>query len=97
MAHAPGPPKDHLSTLSVKQRLFIAFPPILLAVEYAAFQPLASGTGVGWRVGWFLGLALYWVTWCSVVPLLLVGKQDLGRMLKLQGLTSGLWQSPRSL
>lgn len=56
----------------------------MLAVEYPLFQALASAFYGEWRLGWFLGLALYWATWCAIVPLALVGRHALVKMLKLQ-------------
>ena len=74
---------DLLSALNRKRRLFILLPPILVAIEYPLFHALGATLDQGWRLGWFLGLALYWVTWCTIVPLVLVGRGDLARLLKL--------------
>lgn len=39
------------------------------------------------RIGWYLGLAIYWLTWGGVFPYLMLGPERLRRIIRPQKLT----------
>ena len=34
------------------------------------------------NIAWYLGLMIYWLTWCTLLPLWLVGKKRLGQIVR---------------
>jgi len=34
------------------------------------------------RVAWYLGLAIYWIIWCFVFPLLIIGKEAIKKLIR---------------
>jgi len=45
---------------------------------------LLSGAFENAVIGWHLGQVCYWLTWCTIVPLRLVGRQRLKQILRPQ-------------
>jgi membrane protease YdiL (CAAX protease family) len=45
---------------------------------------LLSGVFENAVIGWYLGLVSYWLTWCTILPLWLVGKQRLKQIIRPQ-------------
>jgi membrane protease YdiL (CAAX protease family) len=43
---------------------------------------LLSGLFENAVVGWYLGLVSYWLSWCTIIPLWLVGRQRLEQILR---------------
>jgi membrane protease YdiL (CAAX protease family) len=73
--------------MSSRQIVAIVAPLILVAVMVPVFRVLAGAFAGNWRMGWYLGLAAYWLTWCTFLPLWAVGKEDLWAMIRPQTLT----------
>lgn len=62
-----------------RQRIAIAMPPILIAFMYPVFQLLAEV--VVDRIAWYFGLIVYWLVWGAAFPLLIVGKENIRRLI----------------
>ena len=73
--------------MNSKQIITIIAPPILVGVMIPVFRLLAMAFPQDWRYGWALGLALYWLTWCGLLPLALTGKDSLYALIHPQRLT----------
>ena len=73
--------------MSTEQIIAIVTSPILAGVMIPAFRVLVDKTKTHWRVGWALGLALYWVTWCGLFAWLLIGKEKILQLIHPQKLT----------
>jgi hypothetical protein len=73
--------------MSQKQIIAVVAPLILLAVMVPVFQGLARAFAEQWRIAWYLGLIIYWLTWCTLFPLWMVGKEGLGTIIRPQRLT----------
>jgi membrane protease YdiL (CAAX protease family) len=66
-----------------RQRIAIFTPFFLVGVMIPVFR-LLSGWFENPVIGWYLGLIFYWLTWCTIVPLRLIGKKRLGEILRPQ-------------
>ncbi|MFB0533541.1 MAG: CPBP family intramembrane glutamic endopeptidase [Anaerolineae bacterium] len=71
--------------MNSKQKIAIISPPILIGVMYPVFQ-LLSGAFGGSVIGWYLGLVLYWLIWCTAFPLWIVGKESIRKVIRPQRL-----------
>jgi len=69
-----------------KQMSAIISPVILIIVMYPLFQFLSLVFHNNWRIGWLLGLAIYWLFWCIGYPLLIIGRKSIGEIIKPQKL-----------
>ena len=58
-------------TLKAKQKALLATPWVLLGTTYLAFKGLVALWGPKW--GYLAGFGFYWVLWCFVLPLWLLG------------------------
>jgi membrane protease YdiL (CAAX protease family) len=67
--------------LDSRQILAIFLPIGLAGVMIPAFRALA-GVFENATIGWYLGLVVYWLTWCTIVPLGLIGKTRLLTMIR---------------
>lgn len=67
--------------MSAKQWIAALLPPILIGVMVLAFQMLSGAIGRSF-VAWSLGLALYWLTWCAVLPMVLVGWKRIRELIR---------------
>ncbi|MGD8966306.1 MAG: CPBP family intramembrane metalloprotease [Anaerolineae bacterium] len=76
--------------MSSKQRLAIVAPLLLVGTMVPVFRMLARVFGQNWRIGWYLGLVIYWLTWCAAFPLWIVGKESIASMIRPQRLTVGV-------
>jgi membrane protease YdiL (CAAX protease family) len=74
--------------MSNRQKIAIVAPLILTGVMYPIFQLLSRVLGE--TIGWYLGLAIYWLVWCGVFPWLMIGKASIRRMIQPQKLTGGI-------
>ena len=71
-----APPRTELAA---HRRLALLLAPLLvLASEYPLYRALAAALGP--RLGYFLAFASYWVGWCLLFPLWVVGWQGLRAM-----------------
>lgn len=50
-------------------------PPVLTATMYLAFTGLVAA--LGFELGYLAAFAIYWVGWCPLVPVALLGPQKL--------------------
>lgn len=70
--------------MSSKQKLVIIAPVLLIAVMYPVFQVLAGVFRENWRIGWFLGLVVYWLICGGAFPMLIIGKDRIVAMIRPQ-------------
>jgi membrane protease YdiL (CAAX protease family) len=75
--------------MTLKQKIAIVAPLILLGVMYPVFQLLSRALGE--TIGWYLGLAIYWLTWCGVFPWLMIGEASIRSLVRPQRLTLGIF------
>jgi len=68
--------------MNKKQILTIISPIIVIFVMYPIFQSLSITFNNNWRIGWFLGLMIYWFLWGIVYPLLIIGKDNIEVIIK---------------
>ncbi len=61
-----------------KRAILVAAPLLLLASTYGVFNLAAAA--LGFKLGYFAGFAFYWVFWCFLFPLWVVGWSGLKRM-----------------
>ncbi len=61
--------------MNIPAVILLLLPPVLIATTYAVFQRSARRWGQG--RGYLLGFLFYWIVWCLIAPLLLVGPQQL--------------------
>ena len=73
--------------MSHKQVFAILTPPVLVAVMILVLRLLVNHIQFNWRVGWALGLAFYWLTWCGIGSWLLIGRESILRLVLPQKLT----------
>lgn len=73
--------------MSPKQIIAILTPPVLVAVMIPVFRVLVNVFQGEWRFGWALGLASYWIVWCGILPMLLIGKENVLQLVRPQRLT----------
>jgi membrane protease YdiL (CAAX protease family) len=76
-----------LIRMNPKQIFAIVTPPILVLIMIPVFRILVNNIQASWRVGWALGLAIYWVTWCGIGSWLLIGKDNILQLIQPQRLT----------
>ncbi len=66
-----------------KHFIVYLFPPILIVVNYFAFNFFVSITGT--KEGYLTGLIFYWIVFCSILPVLLwVNKENIKRLLQIR-------------
>lgn len=70
-----------MQTMNAKQRVALLAPPVLIGVMYVVFKLLVSATGSSF-IAWYLGLVTYCVTWCTILPLTLVGWRRIKALLR---------------
>lgn len=64
----------------VRQWALLAAPFVLLATTYGAYQGLVAWLGL--KPGYLAGFLFYWLFWCFLFPLWLVGKAGLRTMFR---------------
>ncbi|UCB44119.1 MAG: CPBP family intramembrane metalloprotease [Dehalococcoidales bacterium] len=76
-----------LVSLTDKKRIIAVIAPlILMASMYPVFHLLVEALAND-RVAWYLGLAIYWLIWGAVFPLVIIGKENIKALLKPQKLS----------
>jgi membrane protease YdiL (CAAX protease family) len=70
-----------LGRINRRQSIAIFAPPLLAVAMIPVFR-LFSGLFEQAVVGWYLGLVAYWVTWCTMLPLWLVGRKRLVQIIR---------------
>jgi membrane protease YdiL (CAAX protease family) len=73
--------------MNTHQIYAILAPLVLLAVMYPIFKMLGRAFKPNWRLGWYFGLAIYWLIWGVVFPWLLIGREGIIRIIHPQQLT----------
>jgi membrane protease YdiL (CAAX protease family) len=63
-----------------QQKIAIIAPPILIGAMYPIFH-LLSGT-FGEKIGWYLGLVIYWFVWGAAFSLLIIGKERVKTIIR---------------
>jgi len=63
-----------------KQKIAVVAPPILIGMMYPIFH-LLSGVFEE-RIGWYLGLLLYWLVWGAAFPRLMIGGEGIRNMIR---------------
>ncbi|NIO84616.1 MAG: CPBP family intramembrane metalloprotease [Candidatus Aminicenantes bacterium] len=66
--------------MNPKQKIAIIAPLVLVAVMYPIFHALAGVMND--RVAWCLGLAIYWIIWGGIFPLLIIGKEAIIKLIR---------------
>ena len=77
--------------MSVKQLIAVVAPPILVVVMIPVFRFYVNIFDSHWRIGWYLGLVTYWIIWCGILSLGLIGKTSLSKLIQPQRLTLGIF------
>ena len=72
------------TALNRKQQIAIAAPVVLMATKYPIFRLLDSLTGdrMDGYLGWYLGLAVYWIVWGACFSLGMVGWSRIKELLR---------------
>jgi membrane protease YdiL (CAAX protease family) len=68
-----------------KKKIAIVAPLVLIAMMYPIFQFLAGMYGE--RIGWYLGLVLYWLIWGGAFSWSMIGKESILRIIRPQKFT----------
>ena len=59
---------------------------------HPVFQLLAGLFEDNWRIGWYLGLVVYWLVWGGIFPRLMIGSGLMGFYLSLPAKRTGtIW------
>ena len=68
-----------------KQRIALISPLILTGCMVLVFQ--FTTRVFGERLGWYIGLVIYWLIWGAVYPWLMIGLKSIGHLIRPQKLT----------
>jgi membrane protease YdiL (CAAX protease family) len=66
-----------------RQVTAIVTPPVVTASMYPVFQVLGGAFAVD-KIGWYLGLVIYWILWGAVFPLVIIGREDIMALIRPQ-------------
>ena len=69
-----------------KQKIAVISPLILICLMYPAFRIMAWAFEENWRIGWYLGLIIYWLIWGAIFPWLMIGKESIRRIIRPRNL-----------
>jgi membrane protease YdiL (CAAX protease family) len=72
-----------------KQKITIIAPLILIGVMYPIFQ--WSSGALGKTIGWYLSLVLYWLTWGGAFPWLMIGKENIKKIIRPQRINTTIF------
>ena len=67
-----------------KQVLVVFVPIVIIVVMYPIFHFLSAVFHHNWRIGWLLGLAIYWVIWGLIFSLFIIGRENIRRLITPQ-------------
>ena len=73
--------------MTTKQAIAVIVPPILVLVMIPIFRLYVRIFPNNWRIGWYLGLVTYWITWCGILSYILIGKASILSLIQPQQLT----------
>jgi membrane protease YdiL (CAAX protease family) len=68
--------------MSRQQRIAIVAPVALVGTTYPVFHLLVGAFSENWRIGWYLGLIVYWLTWCGAYSIWLMGRETIFRLVR---------------
>jgi membrane protease YdiL (CAAX protease family) len=68
---------------NTKQKIALIAPIFLVGVMIPVFRSLA-GAFENDVIGWYLGLVSYWLTWCIVLPVCLIGGKHISEIIRPQ-------------
>lgn len=70
--------------VSMKQRVAIVAPPVLMVTMYPVFRALDSAFGnrLDGYLGWYLGLVTYWIVWGAGFSLWMLGRSRIRELLR---------------
>lgn len=71
-----------LKELTKKQIVMLAAAPLLVISTIAAFQVCTSNYGK--TTGYILGFCFYWLIWCLILPMLIVGTSNIKNLYKIK-------------
>jgi membrane protease YdiL (CAAX protease family) len=64
----------------MRRAVLIATPPLLLATTWMAFQLAAALLGQG--TGYLAGFLFYWIVWCGLLPLAILGPRRVAALFR---------------
>lgn len=68
-----------------RKQIFTLFTPILILLTiYPVFHLFSVIFHHNWRIGWLLGLMIYWLIWGMVYPLLVIGRKNIAEIIRPQ-------------
>ena len=73
--------ENKIFSLNSKQKIAISLSPILFFVMFGVYQGFAGILGS--NLGWYAGFAVYWPIFCLIIPLLLVGSDQIIERYKI--------------
>jgi membrane protease YdiL (CAAX protease family) len=68
-----------------KQKIAIIAPLVLIGMMYPIFQFMSRVFGD--RMGWYIGLVMYWIIWGGAFSWLMIGRQSIGKIIRPKKLT----------
>lgn len=72
--------KLYFGRLSGKQLFLVLLPVLLIVSTYFAFQFFVGAFGL--KPGYLAGFLFYWIFWCFIIPLILVGPGGIAGLFK---------------
>jgi hypothetical protein len=66
--------------MNKKQKIAVISPLVLIGVMVPIFRFLAHQFGE--TMGWYLGLGVYWIVWGAFFPIIMLGKERLGKIIR---------------
>lgn len=72
--------------MNKKQMIAVFAPIVLVIVMYFIFHFLSEVFRKNWRIGWFLGLTIYWIIWGALFPLFMIGEKTILEIIQPQQL-----------
>jgi membrane protease YdiL (CAAX protease family) len=68
-----------------KRMIAIIAPPVLTALMYPIFQFLSASLAND-GIAWYLGLAIYWIVWGMIFPIMMIGIKNIKGLIRPQKL-----------
>lgn len=81
--------KLYIGRLNGKQLFLVLMPALLIVSTYFAFQYFAGAFGL--KPGYLAGFLFYWIFWCVIIPLILVGPAGIAGLFKKPEKTRTGW------
>jgi membrane protease YdiL (CAAX protease family) len=73
--------------VNTRQLIATLAPPLLVLTMIPVFRLYVNVFEWHWRIGWYLGLVTYWITWCGLFSWLLIGKKSIIQLIRPQPLS----------